>query len=268
MHQPRKPLSRRHFLRGAGASIALPLLGAMTPTLGAGAADRAKPIPRTVAICGGLGFHAPLLFPEQPGRDYELTPYLKSPPRTSPRHDRLFGTVASRTERQQRARVELDLADFGPAPRTGRVQEHDLAGSIDCRLIWAVLRGCRTWRCPTTARSLAWTANGINIPSEKSPARLFQTLFVDGTEQEVAAQMRDLRRGRSILDTVLGDARRLDRSLGQRDRQKLGEYFTAIRDLEQRIGQSEQWTVKPKPKSITNRLRTLPTSKTSSRDSG
>jgi hypothetical protein len=95
--------------------------------------------------------------------------------------------------------------------------------------------------------SLAWTANGINIPAERSPARLFQTLFVDGTEQEIAAQMRDLRRGRSILDTVQSDAQQLDRALGNRDRQKLDEYFTAIRDLEQRIGQSEQWAVRPKP---------------------
>jgi hypothetical protein len=59
--------------------------------------------------------------------------------------------------------------------------------------------------------------------------------------------MGELRRGRSILDTVVGEAKKLDRSLDARDRQKLDEYFTAIRDLETRIGQSQEWTLKPKP---------------------
>jgi hypothetical protein len=246
MQRPRNPLSRRQFLRGAGASIALPLMGAMSPTLGAGAADRVKPILRTVAICGGLGFHAPLLFPEQPGRDYELTPYLKL--LREHRHELTVFSGLSHPEQNGNNGHASSLTWLTSAQRPG------LAGfkntiSLD-QFIAAHLGGAT--RLPylslsNDGASLAWTANGINIPSEKSPARLFQTLFVDGTQQEIAAQMRDLRRGRSILDTVLGDARRMDRSLGQRDRQKLGEYLTAIRDLEQRIGQSEQWTVKPKP---------------------
>ncbi len=96
--------------------------------------------------------------------------------------------------------------------------------------------------------SLSWTANGINIPSESSPAKLFKTLFVDGTPQEVAAQVRDLKRGRSILDTVLGEAKQLNQSLGAQDREKLGEYFSAIRDLETRLEQSEVWAKQVKAK--------------------
>jgi hypothetical protein len=76
---------------------------------------------------------------------------------------------------------------------------------------------------------------------------LFATLFVDGTAAELANQMQELRRGRSILDAIQDDASRLERSLGNRDREKLDEYFASIRDLEIRIGQSEEWAEKPKP---------------------
>jgi hypothetical protein len=247
MHKPGNTLSRRHFLRGTGASIALPLLGAMTPAFGARAARGTEPIRRTVAICGGLGFHALLLFPDQPGRDYELTPYLSLV--QEHRRDMTVFSGLSHPEQNGNNGHASSLTWLTSAPRPG------LAGfkntiSLD-QLIAAHLGGAT--RLPYLAlsndgTSLAWTANGINIPAERSPARLFQTLFVDGSEQEVAAQMRELRRGRSILDTVRGDAQKLDRSLGKRDRQKLDEYLTAIRDLEQRIGQSEQWAVRPKPK--------------------
>ena len=59
------------------------------------------------------------------------------------------------------------------------------------------------------AGSLAWTANGINIPVENSPARQFRTLSIDRTQEEQASQLRELRRGRSILDTGHVDARKL-----------------------------------------------------------
>ena len=69
----RSPLSRRHFLRGAGAAVALPWLGAMASSARAARGEAPR---RTVFICGGLGFHAPFLFPQEAGRDYESTPYL------------------------------------------------------------------------------------------------------------------------------------------------------------------------------------------------
>ncbi len=88
---------------------------------------------------------------------------------------------------------------------------------------------------------------GVEIPAERSPARVFQALFVAGTKEEVSNKMTELQRGKSILDTVLGDAKSLDRRLGATDRHKLQEYFSAIRDLEGELQQSEQWVQKPKP---------------------
>src|SRR4051794_27773495 len=71
-----KLLSRRTFLRGAGVTMALPLLDAMVPLTVARGAAAPLPPRRMVAVCSGLGFHTPYLFPEQPGADYKSTPYL------------------------------------------------------------------------------------------------------------------------------------------------------------------------------------------------
>ena len=68
--------SRRTFLRGAGVSLALPLLEVMTP-LRARAATAAPPR-RMICINTTLGLHTPNLFPEQAGQDYALTPYLEA----------------------------------------------------------------------------------------------------------------------------------------------------------------------------------------------
>src|ERR1700738_122104 len=67
-------ISRRTFLRGAGVSLALPLLGAMSPLRG----RAAEPPRRMICINTNLGLHTPNLFPAQAGRDYALTPYLEA----------------------------------------------------------------------------------------------------------------------------------------------------------------------------------------------
>jgi hypothetical protein len=100
----------------------------------------------------------------------------------------------------------------------------------------------------TGSESLSWSSSGVPLPAMFSPAKTFQQLFVDGTPAEIAEQMRGLKRGRSILDTVAGQAKKLHRDLGHHDREKLDEYLSAVRDLEGRLVQNEAWAQKPKPK--------------------
>ncbi|MEM7601307.1 MAG: DUF1552 domain-containing protein [Verrucomicrobiota bacterium] len=95
--------------------------------------------------------------------------------------------------------------------------------------------------------SLSWTSSGVEIPSENSPERLFNSLFVDGSEKEIEEDIRGFDRHRSILDTVRGEAKKLEHSLGHQDREKLDEYFTSVRDLEVRLEQSKDWARRPKP---------------------
>ena len=237
-------LSRRHFLRGTGAAVALPLLGAMQPAFAR--PDARDSLPRFVAICGGLGFHASFLFPEKPGSNYEMTPYLEKI--KAHRDDFTLFSGLSHPEQNGNNGHASSMTWLTSARRPG------LAGfknsiSID-QQIAAHLGGATRlpYLCLASGGgSLSWTASGVNIPSESSPARLFKTLFVDGSQQEINTQMRSLARGRSVLDTVRTDAKRLERRLGPRDREKLDEYYSSIRDLEIRIGQSQQWTTRPKP---------------------
>ncbi len=100
----------------------------------------------------------------------------------------------------------------------------------------------------TLGESLSWSANGVSIPSEHSPARTFARLFLAGTEKEVAAQKRELEDGRSIMDTVLDDAHAMERSVSAADRTKLDQYFTAVRETEQRLAKAQLWSQTPKPK--------------------
>lgn len=248
----RTPMSRRHFLRGSGAAVlSLPMLDVMLPSIGQqtlGANPGAKTSPkRFVAMCATLGFHTPFLFPENEGGDLKSTPYLKK--LSNHLNDLTVFSGLAHPEQQGNNGHASELTWLTSAQRPG------LAGfkntvSIDQKIAEHV--GIET-RFPylalsTSGRSMSWSSNGVEIPGETSPEKLFKSLFIDGSEQEVAQQMRQLERGRSILDTVSGQAKRLERELGTRDRHKLDEYLTAVRDLESRLQQSQGWAARPKPK--------------------
>jgi BMFP domain-containing protein YqiC len=243
------PLSRRHFLRGTGAALlSLPLLDAMTPTFGRAADASVVASPkRFVAACATLGFHTPFLFPSKAGREYELPPYLKL--LQNHRDDFTVISGLSHPEQQGNNGHASEMTWLTAAQRPG------LAGfrnTVSLDQLIAAQIGIET-RFPflalsTSGRSMSWTASGVEIPGETSPEKLFKALFIEGTVQEVAAEMRQLQRGRSILDTVLGEANKLQRELGPRDRNKLDEYLTAVRNLESRLQQSQGWSTRPKPK--------------------
>jgi hypothetical protein len=96
-------------------------------------------------------------------------------------------------------------------------------------------------------RSLSWTASGVLIPCEEKAADVFARMFLQGTKAETEAQVRKLELGQSILDAVAGQAKQLQRTVGARDRDRLDQYFTSVRDLEQRLQMSREWERQPKP---------------------
>jgi hypothetical protein len=91
------------------------------------------------------------------------------------------------------------------------------------------------------------TRNGVEIPPERSAVALYSKLFLQGTAQEVDARIEDLRRGHSILDFVRKEASALQRESSTRDRERLDQYFTSIRELEVSLGMSRDWEKRPKP---------------------
>ncbi|MGV3662111.1 MAG: DUF1552 domain-containing protein [Prosthecobacter sp.] len=243
----KRHLDRRAFLRGTGTFLSLPLLQAMVPAFATRAqAAVGQPPPRFLAMCATLGFHTPFLFPQETGAEYTLTPYLE--PLKDLRGD--FSVISGLQHMEQNGANghTSEMTWLTSAKHPG------LAGfkntiSIDQLIAEGI--GTQT-RFPslvlgTGSDSLSWSASGVSLPAESSPSKAFQQLFVDGTPAEVAAQVRGLKRGRSVLDTVMGQAKKLHGELGKRDQEKLDEYFSAVRDLEGRLVQNEEWAQKPKP---------------------
>jgi Protein of unknown function (DUF1552) len=234
-------LTRRTFLRAAGVSLALPWLDALAP-----AQPAAPPPRRMVCICTPLGLHPAYFFPERAGRDYGLTPYLEplrefrndftvlsglAHPEVGSSHDSIYSflTAAPHPELRAGFRNSISLDQFAAAHIGGETRFPSLA--LACE-----------------GFSLSWTRSGAIVPSDSWPSSVFARLFLAGRPDEVEAQVRRLRDGRSILDAVGDQAKSLQPKLGAGDRDKLDEYFNSVRDLERGLARSEEWSRRPRPR--------------------
>ncbi len=236
-------LQRRFLLKGAGVSMALPWLSAMQ-AVGKEASEESPP-QRFIAMTLGLGLVAENLNPLQAGRDYQSSRYLKPIDDLRDRFTVISGSSHPGVTGGHRA--EASLLTANPVGSSGKARN---TISIDQQM--ALLQGQHT-RFPSLVVSSSgsfspsYTAGGAMIPAESSPARLFRQLFVDPTSQERAKEHGRLHEGRSIMDLVSDDAKRLTRSLGSGDRDRLDAYFTSVRDLERRMSDNQSWANRPKP---------------------
>ena len=237
------PLDRRAFLRGTGVALALPLLDAMRP------ARAAKPdVPRRmVCLETNMGILPQFFFPEKAGKDFAPTPYLERLSKVRGQFT-VFSGVSHPGVTGGHAAEKCFLTGT-PHPERGGFRNWI---SLDQRA--AEELGNRT-RYPSLVlgvgnegQTLSYTRSGAPIPIERSPRKLFEKLFLQGKPSEVAAQVEALRQGRSTLDFVNDQAKRLNQSLSPADRQRMDQYLTSVRDLEQRLASAEDWEHKPKPK--------------------
>jgi hypothetical protein len=251
----RPALSRRKFLRGAGILLSLPLLDAMTPAfaaaakrIAAGATPGGKPR-RFFGVCNNLGLLPEHFFPKESGRDYTLSPYLE----VLKEHRNDFTVFSGVWHPDVDGGHPADNCFLTAAPHPGSA---GFRNSISLDQYIGERIGHLT-RFPSLTlgvnvqqgvRSLSWTGQGVMIPCEEKAADVFARMFLQGTKAETAAQVRKLETGRSILDAVAAQAKELQRHVGARDRDRLEQYFTSVRDLEQRMQMSREWESKPKPK--------------------
>jgi hypothetical protein len=96
--------------------------------------------------------------------------------------------------------------------------------------------------------ALSWDRRGVMVPSEGQASRAFRQLFIDGTPQEIARTVEQIRMGHSILDGVRDQARALANSVGPADRQRLHLLLSSIRDAEERLRHDQDWVQRPKPR--------------------
>jgi hypothetical protein len=247
----RTPFSRRRFLKGTGVALALPFLDAMLPRF-ARAADASSPMApgakprRMLAICNNLGMVPDQFFPKTGGRDYQLSPYLKN----LEEHRKDFTVFSGVSHPSVDGGHPADICFLTCAPHPA---SNSFRNTISLDQLIAERIGNQT-RFPsitlavnTRARSLSYTSTGVAIPPEDKASDVFKQLFLQGTEAEVKAKLGELDTGRSILDTISGDMKDLQRSVGSRDKERLEQYFTSVRDLESRLKTTRGWEQKPKP---------------------
>ncbi|MEO0446106.1 MAG: DUF1552 domain-containing protein, partial [Verrucomicrobiota bacterium] len=98
-----------------------------------------------------------------------------------------------------------------------------------------------------TGNALSWTRNASPVPQISRVSQLYDMLFGKPRAEQLQRQERELKDRRSILDLVQGQAKSFRKDLGKEDSEKLEQYFTSVRELEQRVEQSEQWLGREKP---------------------
>jgi hypothetical protein len=254
-------LPRRTFLRGLGASIALPMLDAMTPaTARASSAAAAGPkrlvftyVPNGVSMTGWT--------PQSAGAGFELSTVLK--PLAAYKDDMLVLTGLAQKNGMALGDGPGDHARAAASYLTGvhpkKTAGADIQNGISADQIVAEHLGKTTrfaslelgcddsrtvgncdsgYSCAYT-NSLAWRSETAPMPPETNPRLVFERLFGADAHLDPAARQRRMMHRRSILDLVGERTRQLTGTLGANDRRKVDEYLHAVREIERQIQVAE-----------------------------
>jgi hypothetical protein len=252
-------LPRRTFLRGLGASIALPMLDAMTPAL-AKAAPAGGPkrlvftyVPNGVSMTGWT--------PTGTGAGFELSTVLK--PLAAHKQDMLVLTGLAQRNGMALGDGPGDHARAAASYLTGvhpkKTAGADIQNGISADQIVAQAVGQETrfaslelgcddsrtvgncdsgYSCAYT-NSLAWRSETSPMPPETNPRLVFERLFGADAHLDPATRQRRLLHRRSILDLVGDRTKQLTGSLGAADKRKVDEYLYAVREIERQIELAE-----------------------------
>ena len=257
------PLSRRLFLRGSGAAVGLPLLDAMRPK-SAAAAEAEQPPVRSAFVFFPNGAIMPQWQPSRYGINF---PFPKSVESLQPFADDLL-FVSGLAQDMARAHGDgggdhaRNSATFLTCTHPKKTAGADISvgQSIDQTIAEVVGRQTRlpslelgiepsrhSGRCDSGyscayQSNISWKTATLPTAKEIHPRFVFERLF-GAAAGNAAAQKRRLLLRQSILDYVADDAARLKTQVGRRDRDKLDEYYTSVREVEQRIERAAE--VKP-----------------------
>jgi hypothetical protein len=239
-------LSRRTFLRGAGVSVALPWLDAMTPPMYAAPSGPALPKRRMVALCYDLSLHPEYFFPTTTGKGYTPSKYLEV--LKDFRDDFTVFSGLSNPGMESAGGHGADVAFLTGAQGVGRAGFRNTV-SLD-QLVARRVGGQTRYPYISLSSTLSVSPNGVGVATSaaNTPSRLYAHMFLDGTPKEVETQTRRLKQGQSVLDVVRDQAKAIEGKVGAADKEKLDEYFDAVREVEQRMVAAEDWAKKPKPK--------------------
>ena len=253
------PIHRRAVLQGAGALVALPLLDSFGWRRFAAAAPTAAPPKRMVFLSFGWGVTRETWFPnlDHVGADYDLPSGLQP----LARHRKDF-TVIQNLTNQFNNEAHWGSTFYLTGANRYAEPGQSFHNSISADQVAAEIFGRQTRFSSIQlgskdvknsghgpGLSLAWNRQGKPIAGLDTPVAVFHKLF-SNEKMPLAERQSRLNHQRSVLDTVLEDAKSVGRGLNKTDNNKLGEYLDSIRDIETRIAKEEQWLDVPKKQPI------------------
>src|SRR5215467_10568071 len=262
MFLPKRAIPRRTFLRGAGASLALPFLDAMAPVFSRRALAAAMPAKRFQTFYVPNGMAMPFWTPKGEGTSFELSPIIEplAPYRSQILvlsgikaswnyiHAGASGSFLTGTPRGGRNEIEI-FADVSIDQLLAkRFSNETQVASLEMSMDAPANAGACTGNlsCVYT-HTLSWRSVTQPLPMEYNPRAVFERLFGDTGRTDWNAREARMKQHKSILDSVSDKLAGLKRELGTQDQDKVNEYTDAIRDVERRIQRAEEQRDVPLP---------------------
>jgi hypothetical protein len=251
----KKALSRRTFLRGTGASLALPLLDSMTPAL----AQAAAPVTRLSYVYVPNGIMMNDWRPPSTGRQFKLPavlneladfrdefmvlsgldggPTIDGMGGGHPRATAMWltGIDPKKSDHDVQAGISVDQIAAQKLGNFTQLTSLELGTENAAELVGAISGYSSAY-----VNTIAWRTPTTPLPVEHRPRAVFERLFGDGNNTSKKERLARIKENRSLLDSVIRDINKLSRELGPHDRSKLEQYTEAVRDIERRIQMAER----------------------------
>ena len=255
----KKAIPRRTFLRGAGATLALPLLDGMVPAFATKLDTAAQSPVRLSIVYSPNGMNMAKWTPAAEGAAFELSPTLEP---LAPFRDRLLvltglnnnagDALPGEGENAPHERAGAVFLTGVHPKREGHVAisvdqiaakelgKHTQVASLELGLHSnEVVGACeKGWSC-AYMNTLSWRTPTMPLPVEYRPRAVFERLFGDSNSTDPAVRLTRIRKDRSLLDSVTQAVARLMGAVGPSDRTRLAQYLDAMRDIERRIQMAE-----------------------------
>ncbi|MGH9372208.1 MAG: DUF1552 domain-containing protein, partial [Vicinamibacterales bacterium] len=250
----KKALPRRTFLRGMGATVALPLLDAMIPSMSALARTAADPVRRLGFVYMPMGCDIARWTPPGEGRLVELSPALES---LRPVMDHLTVITHLELKNAYPGTHATSNAAFLSAAKAKWTESSDyylgttvdqiaakqigrdtLLPSLELSMdLLQTVGQCDNGYACVYQNNLSWSSPTTPLPAEAHPRIVFERLFGDGGS--AADRRAALQRKASLLDWVRDDVTRLQTKLGPEDRTRVDQYLDTVREVERRVQKAE-----------------------------
>ena len=242
-------IDRRHALRAMGTCIALPMLECMIPLK---AKDKNETPRRSAFMYLANGVHSLNYQITKPGKDYTFSRSLKP----LEKFRNVITPVSGLHHPGSLGHHHNCIDIFLTGAKIGAAHRNSI--SVDQKMAEVTGQHTRysSMEIALTGGSLAWTADGVQLPAQRRCKQIFASLFEE-PKGGIAAQRKALRRKASVLDDNLAEVRALSQKMSAADKGRLDQYLTSVREAEIRTRRADAWLDTPLPKiSEADRKRT------------